>query len=76
MAKRKIGDAEVFLMENATIRGREVARYLIEGPLIDLHVVQFELPGMELQTVVYPGDEQKAKNRFAYECKYILKEEV
>ena len=55
---------EPYVQEHATIYGHDVWHYLISTTIGDIHVVEYDGKGMELNTTLILADNGKAEKLF------------
>lgn len=65
--------ANLYQQEHATIYGHGVWHYLIDTPLGQYHIVQYEGKGMEIKETVIAHDNAKAERQFRKYCNDLLK---
>lgn len=66
-------EAKMYTQNIATINGRNVGHYLVDTPIGQINVIQYEKPSMELETVLIYGDYEKAEKKFNKICNEMLK---
>ena len=62
----------MYTQNTATINGREINHYLIDTPIGQINIIQYEKPGLELATELIYNDYDKAEKRFSTICKQML----
>ena len=68
--------AKMYQQEHATIYGHGVWHYLIDTAIGQIHVVEYEGKGMELQRKIIEYDNSKAEKLFKRICTDILNGKV
>lgn len=63
---------ELFLAEHAEIYGHQVWHYVDYTEIGDIHVVEYEKKGMELETELILEDGHKAERTFKKFCNRLL----
>ena len=66
-------EAKMYTQNIATIHGRNIGHYLVDTPIGQINVIQYEKPSMELETALIYGDYEKAEKKFERICNDILK---
>ena len=61
-----------YTQNQATINGRNAWHYLIDTPIGQFNVVEYEQPSRELKRFIFDGNYGKAEDKFASICKGIL----
>ena len=61
-----------YTQQHNIINGRGIWHYLIDTPIGQIHVVQYEAPSMEITRFIIDGNNDKAERKFANICKGIL----
>lgn len=66
-------EANMYTQNIATINGRNIGHYLVDTPIGQINVIQYEKPSMEIETTLIYGDYEKAEKKFERICNDILK---
>ena len=66
-------DAKLYTQNLATVNGRNIGHYLVDTIVGQINVIQYEKPGMEIETILIYGDYEKAEKKFERICSDILK---
>jgi len=65
-------DAQFYEQEHAVIYGHNVWHYLIDTPIGQYHVIQYEGRGSEIKETIIRGNNDKAQKMFQRFCKNLL----
>lgn len=65
-------NAKLYTRSESKINGRGVWYYLIDTPIGQIHVVEYENPQMELTRFLIDGNSEKATLKYNAICKNIL----
>lgn len=65
-------EARVFTQHTSTINGRSVWHYLIDTPLGNINVVQYEQASKEIKTFLFEEGYDEAEAKYGKLCKGIL----
>lgn len=68
-------EAKVYTQSIATINGRNIAHYLVDTPIGQINVIQYEKPKPDypaLETILIYGDYEKAEKKFNTLCKQMV----
>lgn len=65
-------DAQMYTQNSARINGREVAHYLVNTEVGQIHVIQYEKTDLEIVTELVFNDYDKAEKKFSNICKQML----
>lgn len=61
-----------YTQQHNIINGHGVWHYLVSTPIGDIHIVEWEGKGMELDRVIIYADNEKAERKFNAVCKAML----
>lgn len=67
-------EAKLYTQHLATINGRNIGHYLVDTPIGQINVIQYEKPKPyypELETVLIYGEYDKAERKFGSLCKQM-----
>jgi hypothetical protein len=65
-------NAKLYTQNESKINGRGVWHYLIDTPIGQIHVVEYENPQMELTRFLIDSDINKAIRKYDAICKSII----
>lgn len=65
-------EATVYTQEHAEINGRNVWFYLINSPIGNIAVVDYEQSGLEIKRKLFDGDYDKAMRYYKSTCRKLL----
>ena len=65
-------NAKMYQQEHAEIYGHGVWHYLIDCPIGQIHVVEYEGKGMEIVSKLFMNDNHAAEKMFQRYCKDLL----
>lgn len=65
-------EAKLYEQEHAVIYGHNVLHYLIDTPIGQYHIVQYEAAHGEIKETVIPHNNDKAEKMFQKYCKGLL----
>ncbi len=65
-------NAKIYTQNESKINGRSVWHYLIDAPIGQIHVIEYENPQMELTRFLIDGDLEKATVKYNTVCRNLL----
>jgi len=68
--------AKVYTQNESKINGRSVWHYLIDTPIGQIHVVEYENPQKELIRFLIDGNLEKATAKYNAICKNIVADKI
>lgn len=65
-------ECRIYTQQHSTINGTGVWHYLIDTPICQIHVVEYEKPDKELKRIIIDGDNKAAERKYNCLCRAIL----
>lgn len=62
----------MYTQNTAKINGREINHYLMDTPIGQINIIQYEKPSLEIETELIYNNYEKAEKRFSTICKQML----